>query len=135
MNIGLGGAERLEQLRVRLKRLLEKPPAKALQAVASGRVVRLASEPLEVWLVLGEHGDYIVIPGTYCSCPHFTIRVVAQGSTMPCYHLVAVELAKRLDKFIDLSGKLSSSEREEIIFETIVSERALTARRIIFKSS
>ncbi len=82
----------------RVRRLLEEglrnPPPEALAAVSEGRVY-LLDERLDLWLVRGEHGDYIVVRGLYCSCPWFTTRVLSGNAEKLCYHLIAVELAAR----------------------------------------
>ncbi len=82
----------------RLRRLLEeavlRPPGEAVAAAREGRVY-LVDEKLDLWLVEGRHGDYVVIRGLYCSCPWFQARLLPGEAEKPCYHLVAVELVAR----------------------------------------
>ncbi len=130
---GLGEHDRLERLREEIERLVEKPPGKAVEAVGGFHVVRLSIEPVEQWLVIGENSDYIVLSKTYCSCPHFIVRVVGQEAPTPCYHLVAVEVAKRTNRFIDLSLYLGPREVLEIVFEAVYAKRSKTLRRILLR--
>ncbi|HID65699.1 MAG TPA: hypothetical protein EYH08_05130 [Pyrodictium sp.] len=121
----------LEKLRGELAREVENAPASAREAVASLKVIRL-KKPDEIWAVLGRHNDYIVIPSTYCSCPHFTIHVVGMSWHKPCYHLVAVELAKRSNRFRDLSEKLTRDELYEIVYEILYEGRSRLLRRLVY---
>lgn len=46
-----------------------------------------------VWVVVGRHKDYIVIPEvSYCSCDDFFYRVMSQEKPL-CYHLLALRMA------------------------------------------
>ena len=121
----------LERLRNELVKEVERAPANAKEAVATLKVIRL-KKPDEIWVVLGHHNDYIVIPFAYCSCPHFTIHVVGMGWHKPCYHLVAVELARRSNRFRDLSEKLSRDELYEIVYEVLYEGRSRLLRRLIY---
>ncbi len=114
-----------------LETVVRRPPAKAVDAVASMRVVRLNVEPFEQWIVIGERGDYIVIPRLYCSCPAFTLNGVLKGRLTPCYHMVSVELAKRVGKFVDLVGKVDSSTVTLIVEEAFTVGRSPTLRKIL----
>lgn len=51
------------------------------------------------WIVVGKHGEYLVLPeASYCSCPDFFFRVMS-GEKPTCYHLVAVKLAIERNQF------------------------------------
>ena len=51
------------------------------------------------WIVVGRHGDYLVLPEAgYCSCHDFFFRVMS-GEKPTCYHLVAVKLAKERNQY------------------------------------
>lgn len=122
----------LEKLREELVRGVERAPPSAKEVVAALKVIRLR-KPDEIWVVLGHNNDYIVIPSTYCSCPHFTIHVIGMGQHKPCYHLVAVELARRSNRFRDLSEKLSRDELYEIIYEVLYEGRSRLLRRLVYR--
>ena len=69
----------------------------AMEAVEEGRVKLYRFKPSgrERWIVVGRHGDYLVLPDSgYCSCNDFFFRVMS-GEKPTCYHLVAVRLAKK----------------------------------------
>ena len=121
----------VERVRRALSEALPKPPVKAVKAVAEKRVVRLSQPPLEQWLVIGETGDHVVVPGVYCSCPAFTVNGVLRGKYAPCYHMVAVELAKASGSFVDLAGRLTASQLAEIVDEVFASGRSATLRRLL----
>ncbi len=95
--------------------------------------MRVAVKP-ERWIVIGRHGDYIVIPGSYCSCPGFQAYVWGRVGR-PCYHLVAVELARRSGGFTDLAGRLDPDTLSTIVYEATGSGRSPTLRRILQRVS
>ncbi|AEM38472.1 hypothetical protein Pyrfu_0603 [Pyrolobus fumarii 1A] len=73
---------------------MKRPPSEAVAAAREGRVY-LLDDHLDLWLVRGKHGDYVVVRGLYCSCPWFQARVLPGLSDRLCYHIVAVELVAR----------------------------------------
>jgi len=51
------------------------------------------------WIVVGRHGDYLVLPEAgYCSCHDFFFRVMS-GEKPTCYHLIAVRLARKMGEY------------------------------------
>ncbi len=122
---------RLKKLLRALQRAMDRPPPKAKVAAATSRVILLSKKPIERWLVLGERGDYIVVSRHYCSCPDFTIRTVMMYRSKPCYHIVAVELARKQGKYHDLSSRLTSRKLAEIIYEVIVMRSSSQIRRLM----
>jgi len=51
------------------------------------------------WIVVGRHGDYLVLPEAgYCSCHDFFFRVMS-GEKPTCYHLIAVRLARERGEY------------------------------------
>ncbi|MEM2846733.1 MAG: SWIM zinc finger family protein [Nitrososphaerota archaeon] len=73
----------------------------AENAVRAGRVRLHIFKPSERsrWVVVGRHGEYLVLPEAgYCSCPDFFFRVMS-GEKPTCYHLVAVKLAIERKQF------------------------------------
>ncbi len=121
---------RLEALRAAARRLAEEDP-EARAAALGMRLVRLTAAPVELWAALGREADYIVVPGTFCSCPHFVYRVAPGETTRPCYHLAAVELARQTGRFHDLAGRASREDVEAVILEAITVGRSATLRRLI----
>ncbi len=126
-----GPAGTLGELRRRILEEAKAPGGKALEAAETGRAVLLAGTEPQLWVVLGEEADYIVVPLTYCSCPHFTIRVIGERDTKPCYHIVAVEAVRR-----GVAGRLvavepSRSEVADILAETLLTGRSRTLRRLL----
>ncbi len=124
-------ATRLERLRQAIARRAENPGEKEKWLLAQLRLVRLQRLPVELWAVMGEEEDYLLIPDTYCSCPHFTIRVVHGESSEPCYHLVAVRMARLTGRFNDLSETLSPEDVQGIILELLVYPRSPSLRRFL----
>ncbi|HIQ23777.1 MAG TPA: metal-binding protein [Pyrodictium delaneyi] len=124
---------RLSELRRRIRERGEEGKGAEAAAAREMRAVRVSASPVELWIVLGRESDYVVIPGTYCSCPHFTIRVVGQEIEEPCYHLVAVEIARRSGRYHDLSAALDSEKLVDILLETIFEGRTRTLRRILYQ--
>jgi predicted nucleic acid-binding Zn finger protein len=73
----------------------------AENAVRAGRVRLHVFKPSgrRRWVVVGKHGEYLVLPEAgYCSCPDFFFRVMS-GEKPTCYHLVAVKLAIERKQF------------------------------------
>ncbi len=122
----------LSVLRENILRLSEAPPPSAKSVVGELKVVRISLTPIELWVVMGRESDYLVIRGTYCSCPHFVIRVVNGESTTPCYHLVAVEIAVKQGRFHDLSLSLSKDELQDIVLEVLAGSRSTTLRKKLY---
>ncbi|KSW12385.1 hypothetical protein CF15_06555 [Pyrodictium occultum] len=126
---------RLMELRRRIARRSEEARGQEAAAAGEMRAVRIARSPVELWIVMGRESDYIAIPGTYCSCPHFTIRVAGGESSEPCYHLVAVDIARRTGRFHDLSMVLRGDKLVDVLLETIFEGRTRTLRRLLYQQS
>lgn len=125
---------RLGELRERIRELGEEVHGVAAATAGEMRAIRVSVQPVELWIVMGRGADYVVVPGTYCSCPHFTTRVVGQEINEPCYHLVAVEIAKRSRRFHDLSASIDGDKLIDILLETLLENRTRTLRRILYQS-
>jgi len=121
---------RLEALREAARRLAEEDP-EARAAALGMRLVRLTAAPVELWAALGREADYVVVPGTFCSCPHFVYRVATGETLRPCYHLAAVELARQTGRFHDLAGRASRGDVEAVILEAVAVGRSATLRRLL----
>jgi predicted nucleic acid-binding Zn finger protein len=124
---------RLDELRQRIRERREEGRGEEAAAAGEMRAIRVSTRPVELWIVLGHESDYVVIPGTYCSCPHFTIRVAGQESSEPCYHLVAVEIARRNNRFHDLSAAIDSSRLVDVLLEALLEGRTRTLRRLLYQ--
>jgi predicted nucleic acid-binding Zn finger protein len=123
----------LATLREKLAKLVESPPAEAKAAYGELKVVRIARLPVELWVVIGREADYLVLRGTYCSCPHFQIRVLGMHIDEPCYHLVAVELAARTGRYHDLTETLNTAQVLDIVMEIIAGGRSTTLRKVLYQ--
>ncbi|BEP18016.1 hypothetical protein PYJP_13680 [Pyrofollis japonicus] len=127
--------DRLSELISEVIRLSENPPPAARSAAGELRVVRLSVFPLELWAVMGRESDYLVIRRMYCNCPHFSIRVVNEEKTVPCYHLIAVELAEKTGRFHDLSASLNQDELLDIVLEILSGARSTTLRKKLYMNT
>ncbi len=110
-----------------LEEAVEKPPGEAVAAAREGRVY-LLDEELDLWLVRGKRGDYVVLRGLYCSCPWFSGRVATGHAEKPCYHLVAVELVAR-----GLEGRprrLEGLGAGEVVMEALLDGFSRSMRRV-----
>jgi len=126
------GNPRLRALREAVRRRAE-TDREAQRAVNELRLVKLQEQPAPLWLVMGRMADYVVVPGGFCSCPHFTIRVMSGETVEPCYHLVAVYIAERTGRYHDLSAALSPEEVEDVILETVYNGRSALVRRKLYR--
>ncbi|HDD66712.1 MAG TPA: hypothetical protein ENG52_03720 [Nitrososphaeria archaeon] len=73
----------------------------AENAVRAGRVKLYVFKPSgrRRWIVVGRHGEYLVLPDAgYCSCHDFFFRVMS-GEKPTCYHLLAVKLARERNAY------------------------------------
>ncbi len=86
---------------------------------------------MERWAVIGRTGDYLVIPMLFCSCPAFTARFAVGLSDRPCYHLVAVELARRRGGYVDVSGRVDGKLLAQLVAELLYQRRSPTLRRLL----
>lgn len=99
---------------------------KALAAGRSWRFVRVSRDP-EVWVYLGGSGDYLVIPGLYCSCPRFQ-RSLTTGPPYGCHHVYGLMVAEREGRYREVQGL----DIARVVHEVFTLGRALTVRRAVF---
>ncbi|MCE4600613.1 MAG: hypothetical protein F7C38_03505 [Desulfurococcales archaeon] len=95
----------------------------------SNRFVRLWRDP-PLMVYLGDHGDYLLVDGHYCSCPGFTMRTSRRG-VAGCTHVYAVRIALREGRFRDLSGSLSPGDVAAIVWEVLTGGLAVMVRRML----
>lgn len=97
------------------------------------RFVRLttADKASDLWVYMGPQRDYVVIPGTYCSCMDFTIRVISQGVSPYCKHLLALEVARTRGKYREV--RVSETEAVKVIGEALSRGFSKTLREILYK--
>ncbi len=91
--------------------------AEAEEAVREGRVKLYVFRPSgrRRWIVVGRHGDYLVLPHAgYCSCHDFFFRVMGGGKPT-CYHLEAVKIAQE-------TGRYETIEEEDHWHQTLMDE-------------
>src|SRR5271157_928458 len=74
---------------------------KAIDAVATRSIEQIYFSPSgrELWAVPGREKTHLVLRNTYCDCLDFYLNVVIKGKYECCYHLLAVEIANKLEKF------------------------------------
>ena len=99
---------------------------RAREAGLSRRFVRVRG-PLDLWVYLGGSGDYIVIPGLYCSCPKFQAGA-RSGSRYCCHHVAGLREALRLGRYHEVDGL----DQVEVVREILVLGRSYTVRRAVF---
>ncbi|ADV65494.1 metal-binding protein [Desulfurococcus mucosus] len=102
-----------------------------LSLVYSYRFVRLVVNGGEIWVYTGPERDYVAIPGTYCSCMDFAIRVVSRGETPYCKHLLGLEVARRLGKYREV--RLGSEEAVAVVREALFKGFSKTLHRMLYK--
>ncbi len=116
------------------KNLVEHPSEKAIDAVMERRLVKLyckrETEVVELYVFQGRDRSYILFPGMYCSCKDFELNVVLRGHKGSCYHLVALEIARK-------QGKLKVFEvtceiLKSIALELLLREDSTVLRKIVY---
>lgn len=109
--------------------------SKVVEAISSRRFIKFKVENLriEYWGYVGKERDYILIPCLYCSCPDFTINVLSKRIRDFCYHLVALEIARRRNMYKELS--INHKDLAIIIFEIITRNYSPHLRRLIYRAS
>ncbi len=121
----------VEKIRRLVEEAAHNPPPEALAAVHEGRVY-LLDERLDLWLIKGNHGDYVVIRGVYCSCPWFTTHVLTGKTSRVCYHLVAVELAARgAGRYLRIDQKLV----RDVVMEALLDGFTRTLRALELRAT
>ena len=109
--------------------------SKVIEAVTSKRFIKLKIKNLriEYWGYMGKERDYLLIPCLYCSCPDFTINVLSKRIRDFCYHLVALELARRKHMYKELF--IDSKDLVIIVFEIITRSFSPYLRKLIYRAS
>ena len=103
---------------------------KALAAVNSLRYV-LVSENPPIFIFMGEHGDYLVIDGIYCTCMSFQTSMM-KGRPL-CYHIIGSWIAMSLSKYHDLSRRIDHEKLNKIINEVLELGLSPTLRKELFR--
>jgi predicted nucleic acid-binding Zn finger protein len=102
---------------------------KALQALDEGRVRKHVFYPSgrHVWTVVGEGGEYQVLPlATFCSCNDFYFRVLSHEAFL-CYHLLAQKIAEVLDRYVILEG----DDRDYTTLLSVLRTPAVEKRKLL----
>jgi len=78
---------------------------KAIGLVSSNKVVKYTFVPSKIirWVVVGHEKEYLVIEKTFCSCKGFIYTTLLRKGAPSCYHLLARELAERMNKFKEVT--------------------------------
>ncbi len=66
-----------------------------------------------VWVVKGEHQEYMIYPKSYCSCQDFYKNVVIKRKRDFCKHILAQIISEALHSYKDV--KLEDNKFEELI--------------------
>lgn len=101
------------------------------EALQGTRYARISVHP-EVWVYLGGKEDHVLIPRLYCSCLDFLVNVVGRRRGSPCYHLVGLELARKLGRTRDLSS-LAGPKAPRIVLEILEHGFSGEVRRLVLK--
>ncbi len=74
---------------------------KALELIAEHRVKKYVFLPTGItrWVISGHERNYLTIEHSFCSCQDFLYRALLKQDTPSCYHLLAREIAERINKF------------------------------------
>lgn len=77
---------------------------KALELIGEKKVKKYIFVPSGVirWVVTGQEKDYLVIERTFCSCRDFLFTALLRREAPSCYHLLAREIAERIEKFEEI---------------------------------
>lgn len=101
-----------------------------LPLVYERRFVRLKTPGgRDIWVYMGPRSDYVIIPGTYCSCMDFSVRVVSRSSYPYCKHLLGLEVALRRNLYRDL--EVGESDAVGIVREILSQGFSRTLRRLL----
>lgn len=104
-------------------------PDRVVEAVRQRRVVEVSDEGgSRVYVFLGRSGDYLVVPGTFCSCRDFEFNVMFRWRRRACYHLVATELAIRRGLLRRL--KVGRDTFLDILYEVVFNGRSRILRKL-----
>ena len=107
---------------------------KVIEAITSKRFIKFKTNNLatEYWGYLGKERDYILIPCLYCSCPDFIINVLSKRIRDFCYHLVALEIARKKHMYRELS--INERDLIIVIFEIITRSFSPYLRKLIYRT-
>lgn len=89
----------------RLEKIFGDRVKKALNLIGENRVKKYLFKPSGVirWVVTGYEKDYLVIEQSFCSCKDFLYTALFKREVPSCYHLLAREIAERIDKFDEIT--------------------------------
>ena len=89
----------------RLEKIFGDRVKKALNLIGENRVKKYLFTPSGVirWVVTGYEKDYLVIEQSFCSCKDFLYTALFKREVPSCYHLLAREIAERIEKFDEIT--------------------------------
>ena len=93
--------------------------------------VNVQGADLNTWVYMGPSGDYVIVPGVFCSCSDFTIRVVGRREKCYCKHLVDQALSEKrgLYRVVDLG---SFDEYIKVLNEVFTQNLTSTLRKKLY---
>ncbi|MBN1330729.1 MAG: hypothetical protein JXA54_14755 [Candidatus Heimdallarchaeota archaeon] len=90
---------------------------KALEIITEKRVKKYLFRPSGIirWIIIGHERTYLTIEHSFCSCQDFLYRALLKQDTPSCYHLLAREIADRINKYetIEIDDKLFESYMDQ----------------------
>lgn len=115
----------------------EKWEKKVKEEGLSNKFILISKEP-ELWVFLGEHGDHLILSkndtAIYCSCKGFRMEI-EKKSNKGCTHVYALKIAKKFNKFRDVSANISIEELNKIIEQIMELDYSSYLRTILIKYS
>jgi len=90
---------------------------KALEIIAEKGVKKYIFRPTGIirWIIIGHERNYLTIEHSFCSCQDFLYRALLKQDTPSCYHLLAREIADRINKYetIEVDDNLYESYMDQ----------------------
>jgi len=113
---------------------MDHPSEKVIDAVMEKRLLKLYCKKgvdiVELYVFHGRDRSYILFPGMYCSCKNFELDVVVRGRRGSCYHLVALEIAKKQGKLKVF--EVTCETLKSIALELLLREDSALLRKIVY---
>ena len=104
-------------------------PSRVAAASRSGRFILVRRNP-EIYIYLGEDGDYIIVDGVYCSCNGFMSRIGRARDSVGCTHVLAAR--RGVERIHDFSW-IGDGVLVRIIWEVLTGGLTHSLREIIYR--
>jgi predicted nucleic acid-binding Zn finger protein len=85
----------------KLEKIFGERVKKALEIIGENRIKQYHFYPSGIirWVVQGHKKEYLVIKHSFCSCKDFLFNALLRREIPSCYHLLARELAEKIDQY------------------------------------